>query len=132
MPGCTADPPVLLYPVGHENDPYSVLYNSHTKPFTIMAVIPFAFIGVIPGHWILGAALSAVSFRSVFGLSGVIVNDSLVMIDFIDQKLGDGIPVRTTVIEGAKGRFRPTMLMSVTTSLAFAPLLLERPFRRSS
>ena len=100
--------------------------RSYTKPFIIMAVIPFAFIGVILGHWILGAALSAVSFMGVFGLSGVIVNDSLVMIDFIDQKLRDGIPARTAITEGAKGRFRPIMLTSVTTFLGFAPLLLER------
>ena len=100
--------------------------RSYTKPFIIMAVIPFALIGVILGHWILGAALSAVSFMGVFGLSGVIVNDSLVMIDFIDQKLRDGVPARTAIIEGAKGRFRPIMLTSVTTFLGFAPLLLER------
>lgn len=106
--------------------------RSYTKPSIIMAVIPFAFIGVIPGHWIRGAALSAISFRSVLGLSGVIVNDSPGMINFIDQKLRDAIPVRTAIIEGAKGRFRPIMLISVTMSLGFAPLLLERPFRRSS
>lgn len=66
--------------------------RSYTKPLIIMVGIPFAFIGVIPRHLILGAALSAVSFRSVFGLSRVIVNDSLVTIDFIDQKLHDGFP----------------------------------------
>ena len=60
--------------------------RSYTKPFIIMAVLPFGFIGVILGHWVLGVALSAVSFMGIFGLSGVAVNDSLVMIDFIDQK----------------------------------------------
>ena len=100
--------------------------QSYTKPFIIMAVIPFGFIGVILGHWVLGVALSAVSFMGIFGLSGVVVNDSLVMIDFIDQKLRDGTPVRTAIIEGAKGRFRPIMLTSVTTFLGFTPLILER------
>ncbi len=100
--------------------------RSYTKPFIIMAVIPFGFIGVILGHWVLGVALSAVSFMGIFGLSGVVVNDSLVMIDFIDQKLRDGTPVRTAIIEGAKGRFRPIMLTSVTTFLGFTPLILER------
>ena len=66
--------------------------HSYTKPFIIMAVIPFGFIGVILGHWVLGVALSAVSFMGIFGLSGVVVNDSLVMIDFIDQKLRGGTP----------------------------------------
>ncbi len=99
--------------------------RSYTKPFIIMAVIPFGFIGVILGHWVLGVALSAVSFLGIFGLSGVVVNDSLVMIDFIDQKRREGAPVRTAIIEGAKGRFRPIMLTSLTTFLGFTPLILE-------
>ena len=100
--------------------------RSYTKPFIIMAVIPFGFIGVILGHWILGVALSAVSFMGIFGLSGVVVNDSLVMIDFIDQKLRNGAVPKTAIVEGAKGRFRPIMLTSVTTFLGFTPLILER------
>ena len=100
--------------------------RSYTKPFIIMAVVPFGFIGVILGHWILGVALSAVSFMGIFGLSGVVVNDSLVMIDFIDQKLREGAPPRTAIVEGAKGRFRPIMLTSLTTFLGFTPLILER------
>ena len=100
--------------------------RSYTKPFIIMAVIPFGLIGVILGHWALGVALSAVSFMGIFGLSGVVVNDSLVMIDFIDQKLKEGTPARTAIIEGAKGRFRPIMLTSVTTFLGFSPLIFER------
>ena len=100
--------------------------RSYTKPFIIMAVLPFGFIGVILGHWVLGVALSAVSFMGIFGLSGVAVNDSLVMIDFIDQKRREGVPLRTAIREGAQGRFRPIMLTSVTTFLGFTPLILER------
>ena len=99
--------------------------RSYTKPFIIMAIIPFGFIGVILGHWVLGVALSAESFVGIFGLAGVVVNDSLVMIDFTDQKLRENIPVRTAIIEGAKGRFRPIMLTSLTTFLGFTPLILE-------
>ena len=100
--------------------------RSYTKPFIIMAVIPFGFIGVILGHLVLGIAMSAQSFMGFFGLSGVVVNDSLVMIDFIDQKLREGTSARTAIIEGAKGRFRPIMLTSVTTFLGFTPLIFER------
>ena len=100
--------------------------RSYTKPFIIMAVLPFGFIGVILGHWVLGVALSAVSFMGIFGLSGVAVNDSLVMIDFIDQKRREGVPLRTAIREGAQGRFRPIMLTSATTFLGFTPLILER------
>ena len=99
--------------------------RSYTKPFIVMAIIPFGFIGVILGHWVLGVAVSAESFVGIFGLAGVVVNDSLVMIDFTDQKLRDGAPARTAIIEGAKGRFRPIMLTSLTTFLGFTPLILE-------
>ena len=99
--------------------------RSYTKPFIIMAIIPFGFVGVILGHWVLGVALSAESFVGIFGLAGVVVNDSLVMMDFIDQELEEGLPPREAIIEGAKGRFRPIMLTSLTTFLGFTPLILE-------
>jgi len=99
--------------------------RSYTKPFIIMAIIPFGFVGVILGHWILGVAVSAESFVGIFGLAGVVVNDSLVMMDFIDQELEEGLPPREAIIEGAKGRFRPIMLTSLTTFLGFTPLILE-------
>ena len=100
--------------------------RSYTKPLIIMAVVPFGIVGAIMGHWILGIAMGAVSFMGIFGLSGVVVNDSLVMLDFIDQRLREGDPKRTAIIEGAKGRFRPILLTSVTTFLGFTPLILER------
>ncbi|MCY4565370.1 MAG: efflux RND transporter permease subunit, partial [Gammaproteobacteria bacterium] len=99
--------------------------RSYTKPFVVMAIIPFALIGVILGHLILGISMSAASFMGFFGLAGVIVNDSLVMIDFIEQRIREGAPLRTAIIDGAKGRFRPIALTSVTTFLGFTPLILE-------
>ena len=99
--------------------------RSYTKPFLVMAVIPFGFIGVILGHLFLGIPLSAVSFMGFFGLAGVVVNDSLVMIDFIDQELREGFSAKDAIVEGAKGRFRPIMLTSLTTFLGFTPLILE-------
>ena len=66
------------------------------------------------------------SFLGFFGLSGVVVNDSLVMIDFIDQRLKEGAGAKTAIVDGAKGRFRPILLTSVTTFLGFTPLILER------
>ena len=100
---------------------------SYTKPLIVMAVIPFGIIGAILGHLIMGLSLSATSSMfGIVGLSGVVVNDSLVMLDFIDERLRDGLPVRAAVIDGAKGRFRPILLTSVTTFLGFAPLIFER------
>ncbi len=100
--------------------------RSYTKPFIIMAVIPFGLIGAILGHLILDIPFSSTSAFGFVGLSGVVVNDSLVMIDFINQRLREGAPARTAIIDGAKGRFRPILLTSVTTFLGFTPLILER------
>ena len=100
--------------------------RSYTKPFIVMAVIPFGVVGVILGHLVLGLNFTTTAILGILGLSGVVVNDSLVMIDFIDQRLRDGVPARTAIIEGAKGRFRPIMLTSVTTFLGFTPLILEQ------
>ncbi len=99
--------------------------RSYTKPFIIMAVIPFGLVGVIMGHLILNLPFSATAIMGILGLSGVVVNDSLVMIDFIDQRLREGAPTRVAIIDGAKRRFRPIMLTSVTTFLGFTPLILE-------
>ena len=104
----------------------AVPLRSYGKPVIIMAIIPFGLIGMILGHLVLGVAVSATSFMGFFGLSGVVINDALVMIDFIDQRLREGAPVRTAIIEGAKGRFRPIMLTSLTTFLGFTPLILDR------
>ncbi len=100
--------------------------RSYVKPFLVMAIIPFGLIGVVLGHLVLGIAISAASFLGFFGLSGVVVNDSLVMIDFIDRRLQEGAPPKQAIMDGAKGRFRPIFLTSVTTFLGFTPLILER------
>ena len=100
--------------------------RSYTKPFIIMSIIPFGLIGVMIGHLVLQVPVSATTIMGILGLSGVIVNDSLVMVDLIDRKLLDGASPRNAVIEGAKGRFRPILLTSVTTFMGFTPLILDR------
>ena len=100
--------------------------GSYRKPFIVMAIIPFGLVGIVLGHLVLGVTISAGSFLGFFGLSGVVVNDSLVMIDFIDQRLREGASPKTAIVDGAKGRFRPIVLTSLTTFLGFTPLILER------
>ena len=100
--------------------------GSYIKPLLVMSIIPFGLIGVVLGHLVLGVPMSAALFMGFFGLSGVTINDSLVMIDFIDQRRKQGAATKTAIIEGAKGRFRPIMLTSLTTFLGFTPLILER------
>ena len=100
--------------------------GSYVRPFLVMAIIPFGLVGVVLGHLVLGVPISAASFMGFFGLSGVTINDSLVMIDFIDQRRSEGADTKRAIIDGAKGRFRPIILTSVTTFLGFTPLILER------
>ena len=107
---------------------YSLLaipLRSYGKPFIIMSIIPFGLIGVILGHWVLGIPIGASTVMGVLGLSGVLVNDSLVMVDLISQRVREGMSPRQAVIDGAKGRFRPILLTSLTTFLGFTPLIFE-------
>ena len=104
----------------------AISLRSYTRPLIVMSVIPFGMIGVIIGHLVIGIAFSFTSIMGFVGLSGVVINDSLVMIDFINEQLDRGVPARKAIIEGAKLRFRPIMLTSVTTFLGFTPLILER------
>ncbi len=103
----------------------AIPFASYSKPLIIMAAIPFGIIGAVMGHVILGLEMALMSLFGVIGLSGVVVNDSLVMIDFINERLRQGLPGREAIIAGAKARFRPIFLTSVTTFLGVAPLVFE-------
>ena len=103
----------------------AIPFGSYTMPLIVMAAIPFGIIGAVLGHLFLGLPISMMSLFGVIGLSGVVVNDSLVMIDFINERLRRGMPGREAIIEGAKARFRPILLTSVTTFLGVAPLVFE-------
>ncbi len=100
--------------------------GSYGRPLIVMAVIPFGVVGAILGHMVMGLGMSPESFLGVIGLSGIVVNDSLVMLDFIDRRLKEGAPVQVAVMDGAKGRFRPIFLTSATTFLGFAPLIFDQ------
>jgi len=105
----------------------SIGLRSFRKPFLLLVIVPFGLIGVLLGHVILGIPISvaSASVLGFFGLSGVVINDALVMMDSIDRRIRDGANPRQAIIDGAKSRFRPIMLTSVTTFLAFTPLILE-------
>ena len=103
----------------------AIPFGSYTKPLIIMAAIPFGIIGAVLGHLILGLNVAIMSLFGIVGLSGVVVNDSLVMIDFINERMRQGMSGRDAIIAGAKARFRPIFLTSVTTFLGVAPLVFE-------
>lgn len=104
----------------------AIPFRSYVRPLIVMAAIPFGLVGAVLGHLLLGFEIAATSIFGFVGLSGVVVNDSIVMIDFITERRRAGMPVREAVIGGAKARFRPIFLTSLTTFLGVAPLILEQ------
>jgi multidrug efflux pump subunit AcrB len=104
----------------------AVLFKSYTQPALIMTAIPFGLVGAIWGHILMGLDLTLISMFGVVALTGVVVNDSLLMIDFINRARREGTPVREAVINSGLRRFRPIMLTSVTTFAGLTPLLLEK------
>ncbi|MDP8229172.1 MAG: efflux RND transporter permease subunit, partial [Candidatus Electryoneaceae bacterium] len=103
----------------------AIPFRSFAQPFVVMSAIPFGVVGAILGHLLLGYDLSFISSLGIVALSGVVVNDSLVMIDFINRSRENGMPLRQAVLESGKRRFRPIVLTSLTTFFGLSPMILE-------
>jgi multidrug efflux pump subunit AcrB len=103
----------------------AIPFGSYIQPLIIMSAIPFGVIGALMGHLLLGISVGLLSIFGIIGLSGVVVNDSLVMIDFINEQKSSGLDALDAIVAGAKQRFRPIMLTSLTTFLGVAPLVFE-------
>ncbi|MFT7652137.1 MAG: multidrug efflux pump subunit AcrB, partial [Candidatus Azotimanducaceae bacterium] len=99
--------------------------KSYAKPVVVMSVIPFAIIGSVIGHFIMGYTLSMMSILGILALSGVVVNDSLVLVDAMNKQRASGVDVKTAVVNAGVIRFRPIILTSLTTFFGLMPLLLE-------
>ncbi len=99
--------------------------HSYSQPLIIMSVIPFGLIGAVVGHMVLGKAISMFSLFGLVALSGVVVNDSLIMIDFVNKARQEGIPLKQAVIESGTKRFRAIILTSFTTAAGLMPIMFE-------
>ena len=100
--------------------------SSWTQPFVIMAAVPFGLAGAIFGHIVMGVEFSITSFFGMVPLVGIVVNDALVLLDFINQSRRAGMPTREAVLTAGPLRFRPIILTTVTTCAGLAPLMAER------
>lgn len=100
--------------------------KSYLQPLIIMGVIPFGMIGAIFGHWVTGYPLSMMSLMGVIALSGVVVNDSLILVDFVNKAINDGVDRYTAVVNAGTRRFRAILLTSLTTFFGLVPMLTER------
>lgn len=103
----------------------AIPFKSYSQPIIVMSVIPFGLVGAVIGHWIMGMDLTLLSFMGMLALSGVVVNDSLVLVDYINQKRNEGVSLKEAVYTAGGRRFRPVLLTSLTTFAGLVPLLFE-------
>jgi multidrug efflux pump subunit AcrB len=104
----------------------AIPFKSYSQPLIVMSVIPFGLVGAVIGHWIMGMDLTLLSFMGMLALSGVVVNDSLVLVDYINQQRQKGVDLAKAVYEAGGRRFRPVLLTSLTTFAGLMPLLFEK------
>ncbi|MEZ4461798.1 MAG: efflux RND transporter permease subunit [bacterium] len=103
----------------------AMAFKSYSQPLIIMTAIPFGFVGALGGHLLLGFDLSMISMMGIVALSGVVVNDSLVLVDAVNEFRGNGMTTWEAVVAGTTRRFRPILLTSLTTFFGLAPMIME-------
>ena len=103
----------------------AVQFNSFRQSFIVMAAVPLSFIGVVLGMWISGFPFSLATFIGLVSLTGIVVNDAIVMVDFTNQARARGLAVKEALLEAGVNRLRPVMLTTVTTCGGLLPLLLN-------
>ena len=101
-------------------------FESYIQPFIMMFTVPLAFIGVVFGMRLSGFTLNVASMIGLIILVGIVVNNGIVLIDFINQLVRRGRPVREAVLEGATARLRPVLMTTLTTVLAMLPMIFSR------
>ena len=101
------------------------VFASYWKPFAVMAIIPFGFVGAVFGHYVAGYNLTIISMIGLLGLSGILVNDSIVLVSRIRERLLAGDALEEAAVGGACDRFRAVLLTSLTTIGGLLPLIFE-------
>ena len=101
------------------------VFASYTRPLVVMSVIPIGFVGAILGHWLLGFDLTMLSMIALIGLSGIVVNDSIILVSTIRRRLDSGELTNEAIVSGTGDRVRAVILTSATTIGGLSPLLFE-------
>jgi multidrug efflux pump subunit AcrB len=99
--------------------------KSYTQPLLIMSVIPFGIVGALIGHLLTGTDVSIISIIGMVALSGVVINDALVLVDYINQRVAEGVEWSEAVLQSGVRRFRAVILTSATTFMGLLPIQLE-------
>ncbi len=103
----------------------AIPFKSYLQPLVVMSVIPFGVIGAVLGHLIMGSTLTLLSLMGMLALTGVVVNDSLVLVDYINKKRTETNDLMEAILTAGAARFRPVLLTSLTTFIGLMPLLFE-------
>ncbi len=104
----------------------AVAFRSYWQPILILIAMPYAFVGAIVGHAVLGMTMAIFSYFGIAAAAGVVVNDNLVLMDYCNRLREQGLSAREAIIESGVVRFRPILLTSVTTIVGLTPMMLER------
>jgi multidrug efflux pump subunit AcrB len=104
----------------------AIPFRSYTQPLVVMAAIPFGIVGAVWGHIFMGLDLALLSMFGIVALSGVVVNDSLVLMSFYNQLIDAGMDRKEALVESGKKRFRAILLTSLTTFFGLLPMILEK------
>lgn len=103
----------------------AAVFGSWGWPFIVLAIVPFGLVGALVGHWLLGMELTILSLFGLFGLTGIVVNNAIILVSFYDGLRGEGYGRRDAVVEAAVRRLRAVVLTSLTTIAGLTPLLFE-------
>lgn len=103
----------------------AIPFRSYSQPLIIMSAIPFGLVGAVFGHMVMGLNLTMLSMFGMVALTGVVVNDSLILVDLVNRRRAEGIPLDRAIREAGERRFRPIMLTTATTFLGLTPMIFE-------
>ena len=104
-------------------------FQSFITPLIIMAAIPFSLVGIMPGHWLMGAFFSATSMIGFIAGAGIVVRNSIILVDFIELRLKEGMPLEEAVIDAGAVRFRPMLLTAAAVIVGSAIILTDPIFQ---
>ena len=107
----------------------AAIFRSYIQPIIVMIAIPFGLVGAVIGHWVLGFDVTLLSMFGMVALTGIVVNDSLVLLDLVNVRVRNGDDAHAAAEAGARGRFRAIVLTTVTTVAGMSPLLIEPSFQ---
>ena len=104
----------------------AVAFGSYTQPLLIMTAIPFGYMGAVYGHLIFGLSMALFSYFGIAAAAGVVVNDNLVLMDYVNRARAQGLNATQAILEAGQERFRPILLTTVTTFVGLIPMMAER------